>query len=364
VAPAPKLAAVRCLDVEGHECVDPLWVEPGGKVELTGSQLQSVTQVLFYGRKGRADDAYVPARPRRSSIVVARVPATARSGPLAVVNDSGLRSRRLTGLVVGAVAVEPPLPRQTGSQPAIGTAISKRRKIFYGGLRKAVFGYRIASSRPVDVSVNVIRLADGAVVRSWRQPQVPPGTVRKVIWDGRGDGTAQPEGYYAFQAVAATATGSVVSPTAKPSDDAYVLYGHMFPIRGKHDFGGPEARFGAGRAGHVHQGQDVFARCGTPLVAARAGKVVYKGYHALAGYYLVVHGSGSGFDYVYMHLRRPAMVDSGDRVYTGQAIGEVGQTGDAVGCHLHLELWSAPGWYKGGQPLDPLQQLKSWDAVS
>ena len=32
-------------------------------------------------------------------------------------------------------------------------------------------------------------------------------------------------------------------------------------------------RFGAARRGHVHQGQDVFARCGTPLVAARGGKV-------------------------------------------------------------------------------------------
>jgi hypothetical protein len=364
VAPAPKLIAARCVDATDHPCVDPLWVEPGGTVELSGSHLGSVTQVLFYGGKGRADDVFVPARPRRSTIVVARVPEAARSGPVAVVNDSELRSRRLRGLVVGAVSVEPPVPHQVGSQPAIATAISKRREIFYGGLRKAVFGYRIASSRPVDVTVNVVRLADGAVVRSWRQLQVPPNSVQKVIWNGRGGGTAQPEGYYAFQALAATASGSVATSVAEASGDAYVLHGHMFPIRGRHDFGGPEARFGAGRTGHVHQGQDVFARCGTPLVAARAGKVVYKGYHSLAGYYLVVHGSGSGFDYVYMHLRRPALVGSRERVYTGQPIGEVGRTGDASACHLHLELWSAPGWYRGGHPLDPLPQLTSWDAVS
>ena len=40
------------------------------------------------------------------------------------------------------------------------------------------------------------------------------------------------------------------------------------------------AGFGAGRTGHSHQGQDVFADCGTPMVAARAGKVVHKGYHS------------------------------------------------------------------------------------
>jgi murein DD-endopeptidase MepM/ murein hydrolase activator NlpD len=106
------------------------------------------------------------------------------------------------------------------------------------------------------------------------------------------------------------------------------------------------------------------ASCGTKLVAARAGKVVFQGYHALAGYYMVIHGSGSGFDYLYAHLREPALVAKGERVYTGQQIGEVGQTGDAQGCHLHLELWSAPGWYKGGHPLDPLPELKRWDAVS
>ena len=49
---------------------------------------------------------------------------------------------------------------------------------------------------------------------------------------------------------------------------------------------------------------------------------------------------------------------------TGQPIGEVGDTGDADGCHLHFEMWSAPGWYTGGAPIDPLPSLKAWDAYS
>ena len=51
-------------------------------------------------------------------------------------------------------------------------------------------------------------------------------------------------------------------------------------------------------------------------------------------------------------------------MYTGQQIGVVGQTGDASACHLHFEIWGAPGWYEGGSPFDPLADLEKWDAYS
>ena len=108
----------------------------------------------------------------------------------------------------------------------------------------------------------------------------------------------------------------------------------------------------------------MFATCGTKLALARGGKVQFAGYHAAAGNYLVVDAAGTGIDYVYMHLRAPALVRTGDRVFTGQKIGEVGDTGRATGCHLHFEMWTAPGWYEGGRPFDPLPSLKGWDAFS
>ena len=139
---------------------------------------------------------------------------------------------------------------------------------------------------------------------------------------------------------------------------------HVFPVRGTHDYGGAGARFGSGRAGHSHEGHDVFAACGTPLVAARGGEVQFRGYHAAAGHYLVIDGEGTQADYGYMHLEQRSPFRRGDAVATGQRIGSVGDSGNARGCHLHFELWSGPGWYEGGRAIDPLRALKAWDSWS
>ena len=126
-------------------------------------------------------------------------------------------------------------------------------------------------------------------------------------------------------------------------------------------YGTGAAAFGGGRG---HQGQDTFAKCGTPLVAARGGVVKFKQYHSAAGHYIVIDGDNEGYDYAYMHLRDASLVDEGDHVYTGQPIGFVGDTGRASGCHLHFEIWKAPGWYSGGTAVDPLPLLKAWDKTS
>lgn len=139
---------------------------------------------------------------------------------------------------------------------------------------------------------------------------------------------------------------------------------YRFPIRGTHDYGDVNARFGAGRAGHIHQGQDVFAACGTPMVAPHGGVVEYRGYQGSAGNYLVIDGTGVKEDYVMMHLLAPAKVAKGQQVAAGQFVGKVGETGNASGCHLHFEIWTGKGWYSGGSPVDPYPSLQYWDSFS
>lgn len=134
----------------------------------------------------------------------------------------------------------------------------------------------------------------------------------------------------------------------------------VFPIRGRHDMGQTETNgFGGGRG---HQGHDLFAACGTPLVALTSGTVQQKAYHSAAGHYLVLKAS-DGKSYAYMHLHSASRLQTGDRVAVGQQVGEVGVTGRATGCHLHFEEWTSPGWYTGGRAVDPLPLLERLEAA-
>mgnify|MGYP000082406944 FL=1 len=128
-----------------------------------------------------------------------------------------------------------------------------------------------------------------------------------------------------------------------------------FPVRGEHVYGDG---LGAGRG---HQGQDLLANCGNRLVAARAGRVQVKDFQASgAGKHVVVDGKGTSKDFVYMHMKR-VLVRKGERVAAGETIGRVGDTGRTTACHLHFEIWSGPGWYEGGDPVNPTRPLRRWD---
>jgi murein DD-endopeptidase MepM/ murein hydrolase activator NlpD len=147
-------------------------------------------------------------------------------------------------------------------------------------------------------------------------------------------------------------------PAAKPRATSRSDPRDAFPVQGPHDYGTETNRFGA--RGGRHQGQDVLARCGVPLVAVRTSKVQRVTWHSAGGNYVVLDVDGSGQDHVYMHMQRVA-VAQGDHVTAGQRIGTVGQTGNATTCHLHFELWSSPGYYEGGSPQDPLPLLRELD---
>jgi murein DD-endopeptidase MepM/ murein hydrolase activator NlpD len=352
-----SLADVRCVANPSGPCLDVHRAERGATIQLRGRNLTAGKQVVFYGARGAADDAYASIQSAQARSAVASVPAQAQSGPIAIVDAAGGRSHRWQGLLV-----DNPLSfkfRPT-AVPGVEVGLLQPRTIFFAGMQKAIFRFKVTGTRPVDVEVDLVRLADGAIVRSWKRMAVAPGAIQRIAWDGAVAGRPQKPGRYAFRATAPGAVGARAAAGAD-TQDAVNLMGYVFPVRGPHQFAMGAGRFGAARKGHRHQGQDVSARCGTPLVAARGGKVIYAGYHVLAGYYVVIDGRGTGVDFGYMHLRQPALVATGESVYTGQQIGEVGDTGDAVGCHLHFEEWTPPGWYRGGRPFDPLADLERWD---
>jgi murein DD-endopeptidase MepM/ murein hydrolase activator NlpD len=135
-----------------------------------------------------------------------------------------------------------------------------------------------------------------------------------------------------------------------------------FPVAGPHTYGGNDARFGAGRTGHVHQGQDIIAAAGTPVIAPIDGVIEVRATQAAgAGNYLVLQGT-DGRAYVFMHLLTGAdRVARGDTVRAGQQLSEVGSTGRSDGPHLHFEIWTGRWYAPGSVPIDPLPALKSWD---
>ena len=139
--------------------------------------------------------------------------------------------------------------------------------------------------------------------------------------------------------------------------------GGAFPVQGAYTLGGHEARFGAGRSGHSHQGQDIMAAEGTPVISPRAGTVYWRAYQAEgAGHYLVIRAD-DGRDLVFMHLRTGSLlVDKGASVTAGQRIADVGNTGRSFGAHLHFEIWPNGWWAKGSEPIDPRPQLDAWAA--
>jgi murein DD-endopeptidase MepM/ murein hydrolase activator NlpD len=226
-----------------------------------------------------------------------------------------------------------------------------------------------SATRNVGARFSLGRIRTGRTLKLvWPRKHVPPpGTylVRLHVKD--------PQGATLVRAAAATGKSRLVvrarprpersqpGPPAQPTLPAPIS-GGLFPVAGPHTFGNDDSRFGAGRTGHIHEGQDVLAAEGTPLVSPLPGTVRFvdtqdKG----AGLYVVLDAD-DGRTLFFAHLQTgTAAVVVGQRVTAGGPIGRIGMTGATTGPHLHFEIWEG-GWRdRGGHPIDPLPQLLAWD---
>jgi murein DD-endopeptidase MepM/ murein hydrolase activator NlpD len=255
-----------------------------------------------------------------------------------------------------ASAQEPP----PGRGFEVSSAKASPREAFFDARRSPRLRYRFRAPEPIDVKVTLVRRSTGEAVRNWIHREAEPGKKHTERWGGLlpGNGPA-PDGSYKFVIRARGASRAAASAKFRYHD-------HVFPIPGAHSYREGEGDFGAPRSGgRVHEGKDIWADCGSDLIAARGGRVQKRGYDdELYGHFVVVDGRKTKLDYFYVHLRRPARVGEGDRVRTAQRIGEVGASGNArsVGCMLHLEIW--PSGFRRGDPLDPEPFLRRWDRWS
>ncbi|MFP4623163.1 MAG: M23 family metallopeptidase [Gemmatimonadota bacterium] len=97
-----------------------------------------------------------------------------------------------------------------------------------------------------------------------------------------------------------------------------------------------------------HQGIDVVARRGTPVVAAAKGTVIYAGDTRAAYGYMIDIDHGNGIVTRYAHLEKNSLVvRPGDRVKRWEKIAEVGATGLVTGPSVHYEV------IVSGRPRDP-----------
>jgi peptidoglycan LD-endopeptidase LytH len=144
----------------------------------------------------------------------------------------------------------------------------------------------------------------------------------------------------------------------------------VFPVLGTTTYADD---FGDARAGGVHKGIDIVAPKRSLALAAEAGKVEFWARSAAAGCMLYLHGQ-SGTDYWYIHLNNDRTrkndnrgkcvagtsyakgLKDGAKVAAGQAIGYVGDSGDANGIHPHLHFELHPGRKAAVDPYPWLQR--------
>jgi peptidoglycan LD-endopeptidase LytH len=136
------------------------------------------------------------------------------------------------------------------------------------------------------------------------------------------------------------------APAPAPQPVVHATGGMACPVAGPNSF---VDSWGAPRSGHTHQGVDIMADYGTPVVAIVSGTITYAAYNGSGGNMIFLSGD-NGNQYWYMHNQQN-LVTSG-HVSVGQQIATVGDTGNATGIpHLHFEYHPGGGGAVNPYPL-------------
>lgn len=251
---------------------------------------------------------------RVSILCVAGLATSCASGVKPVRSEAAMQPDRRTAVAVPQQA--PADESRTGKPNAERTHVVKRGET----------AYRIA--RNFGVSVDELAAANGLI-----DP--------RKIFVGQRLTIPLPLDLDALQETPAPASMIEKTPPGQAPTEALVW---IWPVDGALG-----SRFGAERRHGAHAGVDILAAAGTPVRAARSGRVVFSGSRGQYGR-LVIIDHEDGYSSYYSH-NRENLVSEGDWVEQGETVAECGQSGNATAPHVHFEI------HRAGAPIDPLSCL-------
>ncbi len=147
-----------------------------------------------------------------------------------------------------------------------------------------------------------------------------------------------------FASLGSATTASVLSPFSAGS--------RVFPLVGSYvmtqpfgcvplNSGYPSPSFCPADRPSFHDGVDLAAPLGTPIVAAASGTVIFAGVDSTASKNPTIiidhNGANAGYETVYLHWEK-SFVKVGDHVGAGEVIAAVGSVGYSTGPHLHFSV--------------------------
>jgi murein DD-endopeptidase MepM/ murein hydrolase activator NlpD len=207
-----------------------------------------------------------------------------------------------------------------------------------------------AVTRVVKIRTEQQRAIRTQLISQQRGLSAARGQKRVALEDAREDAKEHASHAAALQAQSAAVAAQIrstqatvtYSASSTDTDSTPSASGLIWPV------GGPVVSPYGWRWGRMHEGIDIGAGYGTPIVASASGVVIYAGW--MGGYgNLIIVDHGGGLATAYAHQSSFAV--GGGPVSQGQTLGYVGCTGHCFGPHLHFEV------RVNGSAVDPLGYL-------
>lgn len=263
-----------------------------------------------------------------------------------------------------AILLEGRLPQPTASGESLEAAVVKILRVRPHDVQAGETLSEIASRYGLRLGtvINFNGITDVRSIPVGKKLSIPnaDGLLYRVV---RGDSLARIAKTYGVSSNALMDWNDLQSAVIKPGDRLFVpgasmtedsinaVLGKLFiyPTRGELTSG-----FGNRMSPIYHQilfhnGIDLHNRTGTPVVAARSGRVVGLETHPVYGKTVLLSHSG-GYQTMYAHLDT-MLVRRGQTVAQGEQIGAMGSTGSTTGPHLHFSV------FRNAEPIDPLKLL-------